>query len=275
MSEEQSKRLRNGILIALIGALFGSILTIFGQPYINRLFEEAKIPNLLKESGQANIKGLPKDIQGQIAFITTDYSLSHIDGGTAEQITITISSSDSISLESISIDPISESNSVNQINERIIKIEIPEIRPSGKISFEITHSPESQILINEILKSGEISETEFKSYDSGLKWWGYLLIGAGIMLIIGIMWLIYSTLSTGAKYLVSLESPETENSEVAKSKIASIIIIVLAFNFLSMFDLGIVDIPRIPISDFFYALMIYLLFTNFKAIKATFKKAEE
>ena len=119
MSEHRESSFRNGIIIALIGAVFGALVTIVGQPYINQIFEKAKTPKLLREYHQTNIESLPDNVKSQISLITTRYGLSHSGGGSAEQITVTIKSSDKIPLQSIVIDPSSETNSINEINDNL------------------------------------------------------------------------------------------------------------------------------------------------------------
>ncbi len=272
MSKNKDSSFNKGIIIALVGAIFGALVTIVGQPYVNELFEEAKTPKIIRDYHKPSIEGLPSNVKNQISLITTRYSLKHTGGGSAEQITVTINSSRKLPVQNIVIDPKSEKSSINQVNEKIIKIEIPAIRPDGSLSFEVTHSPDNKIQIDEIAKTGAINSS-FVNRSFGMEWWQYVLIALFAIAWIGLVWLAYLALRKGADYLVSLESSGgSNNTEVSNSKIASIVVGVLAFNFISMLDLGIIDLPYIPIRDIFYAFLFYILVTNYKAIKLFFSK---
>ena len=276
MTEQRDSSFKNGIIIALVGAVIGALVTIVGQPYINRIFEEAKTPKLLREYHQTKIESLPDSVKSQISLITTRYSLIHTGGGSAEQVTITITSLNKIPLRGIVIDPSSEPNSINEINDNIMKIEVPAIRPTGKLFFEITHSPKNQIKIDEIAKIGEIVSSNFNSPGPSREWWRYILIGLFLFFWIGIIGFGYWALNKGAMYLISLESISDKNvAEPSRSKIATIIVVVLTLNIISKLDLGVIDLPYIPISDIFYAVLLYLIVTNYRALKSLLSKALE
>ena len=205
MSENGANNFRNGVIVALVGAVFGALVTIVGQPYVNQIFEETKTPKLLQEKHSTNIASLPSNVKSQIALITTRYSLRHVGGGAAEQVTITIKSSEEVPLSNLIIDPSSEPNSINEISKYIKKIEIPVIRPTGVLLLEITHSPKNEIEIDEISKIGEVVSSNFSSSGPAMEWWQYLLIGLFFLVWGGFIWFAYLFLSKGAKYFVSLE----------------------------------------------------------------------
>ncbi len=274
---ENNKTFRNGIIVALIGAIFGALVTIVGQPYMNQIFEEAKTPKLLKEYRQTNISSLPDAVRKQITLVTSRYTIRHVDGGTAERITISIDSDEGISASSIVIDPSSETATFREINENFKKIEIPAIRPKGQMSFEITHSPNNQIRVEEILKAGEIVDSEFEVMTShNNKWWMNLFIGLLLTGIVSILTAVYFSLKKGANYIVIIEGTSGENiSYETRSKIASVFSLAITYNFISYFGFINLSLPRIPIQDAFYALLIYVIIINYKKILTAIEKVQE
>ncbi|MBT3133672.1 hypothetical protein KL866_00785 [Alteromonas sp. ALT199] len=274
MPENEKSSFKHGIIVALIGAIFGALVTIVGQPYVNQVFEEAKTPRLVKEYHQTNVRGLPDNVRKQITLITSRYNIRHVGGGPAEEITVSIHSDKDISASSIVIDPSSETATVKDVNGKFKKIEIPAIRPKGQVSFEITHSPSNQIQLEEISKSGEIVDSEFAARSSRNGWWEYFIVGLILTVILGILIVIYISLKKGADYLVGMESGTSDNIDAEKkTKIASILVLVITYNFISYFGLGGLSLPRIPIQDAFYALLMYVIVTNYKRILIIIEKA--
>lgn len=276
MPENDKSSFKHGIIVALIGAIFGALVTIVGQPYVNQIFEETKTPKLVKEYHQTNVKGLPDDVRKQITLITSRYNIRHVGGGPAEEITLSIHSEEDISASSIVIDPSSEAATFKEVNGKFKKIEISAIRPKGQVSFEITHNPNNQIQIEEISKVGEIVDSEFSARSSRNFWWEYLFIGLFLSLILSILAAVYLSLKKGADYIIGVEIESSENIDSEKkAKIASIFVLVISYNFISYFELGGLSLPRVPIQDAFYALIMYIVVTNYKKILIAIEKAQE
>lgn len=262
-------KFRSGVFIAVIGAVFGALITIIGQPYVNQLFEEAKTPKLTKDVRSTNINQLPPEVKNQISLVTSRYSIQHISGGTAENLTIDIVTSEDIPLANLVVDPSSEPHQIDAINGNRFKIEVPSIRPGGLISYEITHSPNISIESSEIIGQGEIDVFQWSGSVSGMEWYQYLLLAAFIILWIVIIYIAWRALNRAAQHFVSLEATGTEDRK--NSKLASILVGLVSFNFISRMDLGIIDLPSIPIGDMFYALLIYIIVTNYTALKKSIR----
>lgn len=263
-------------ILTIIGAVLGSVLTIVGQPYINEKFEERKTPQLVKETISHNLNYLPNDVKEQITIVSTRYSLENVSGGTAEDITITITSDSNFPDKAIVINPQSEKYQLNSTDHKIKKIEVPNIRPSGIVSFEITHNPQNHISISEVIRTGVILSSDATRQDGDNSWWQYVLLLLFIFFWVGLIWLFYISLSKGAKYFLSLDKgEEIEVNENFRSKFSVILVAILCINLLAGMNLGLIDIPHIPIRDIFYALVIYILVINYKSLKAILKKLSD
>lgn len=255
--------MKSNLIVGIISVVIGSFITIFGQPYVNDYFESSKTPILLKELHQTNIDNLPNDVKKQITLVTTRYNLRQIQGGTAEHLTIKVTSSDTLLVSNLIVDKKSEANKLLDISETFKKIEVDSIRPNGSLSFEVTHSPSNLITIEEIAKLGMIIESEIEQIDDSFRWWEYLLIiMISVIFPACIVLGLFFFLNKVVNYFYLLESGQ---SKADYSSLAWIIAIITIFCILSKIK-GF-PLPEIHVSELFYAVMLFIVISNYKKIK--------
>lgn len=250
----------NGILAAVIGAIIGAMLTVIGTPIINNSFESNKIAGIAKEVSTTKISNLPQNVQEQIALVTTKYSLKHMTGKTGKGITISLSASEKISKNNFIIDKVSEPHEINSFDGLNYKINIPTFRPKSKFDIEVTHSPKTKIVWNEIIEEGLVIETDVpvssKIWD--IFWNAATLV---ILLACGFLILLFLLLKYLVNLVLLLDVDSGRNlEENEKRKFAWIIFSLWILSYL---------IKGVSSSNFFisfveafFGLLLYLLITN-------------
>ena len=213
MAEIQDKKKSNSFLIAVASAILGSLVTIIGQPYISNLYEETKLPIISRERSTTNISSLPDNVKDQISVITTRYALKHYSGGSGKDVSILIKGTSQLDVANLIVDPGSEPNIVTQLNKQQIKVDIKSIRPNGKIVMEITHSPDNDIVWEDLIGEGSILNISSINSDDGFDKYDFYLILFIIALLL-VLIAIGIFLRKGAKDFVNIEDSGNCNGQV-------------------------------------------------------------
>lgn len=263
--------MKGNLFVAIVSVILGSLITIVGQPYVNQYVEGSKTPVLLKKFDQTNIENLSDDVKKQISLVTTRYSLRQIQGGTAEDLTVKVTSTNDLPISNFVIDKNSETNSVIDISKTFKKIEVKSIRPNGLLSMEITHAPDNKITIEEIVKLGYITDNEIEKIESSMQWWQYLLLALLAVFWGGVIYLAYLAIVKTINHFSIIESGLTEPDKKGFPYTLAIIVgFLITLSIVSR--LKIIPLPTVNVSEFFYAVMLYLIVSNYEKIKKIIDK---
>lgn len=264
------------LIISVVSVCVGTLLALFGKPYIEQKIQERKVPILLKKIYRTDITGLSEELQRKITVLPVKYTLEHKVGGSAKNLTIYMRSETSISPSELSFGEKFEDYITKQVDKNSIKIDIPTVRPGGIITFELLTGINNKIQFQELVEVGKIhSEESYKVQD---KQFEYLII-VGIVLFV-IIWgsviiiIIYGVLKVRVYWRNMELSPDRTSGNI-RGPLITLMIIIILYNLIQN-SLGAVSgflpLPYISFGSLFYAFSLYLLITRYKLIEDVLKK---
>ena len=265
MSEEGgTSRVFSSAGVALLGAISGALLTIVGQPYAEKLYSESQLPTLTKAVRVPSLTSLPSSVAGKIDFVVTSYRIEHRSGKAAEDLSITVRTSEPLAKESFKLDPSSEVHKFVVLSDQQARIDVPKMRPRTHLAVEVAHPPDVKLQWSEVLSQGSVVSANRIAQASRTNWGTTILITAIFAVIVTSIVLVAYGLYRGVVRLANLE-PGNEPAASERKVLLYIIAGVVGYNY--VLRLGVLPRqllpPSVPLSDVFYGLLIFLIVANF------------
>lgn len=267
-------------IVAIISVVVGSLLTLFGQPFINEKIQEKRVPILVKEVYRPDISGLSAELQKQVTILPVKYTIEHKVGGTAKNLTISINSDSPIRSSELRFSERSEGYSLRQITEKSIKIDVPVIRPpDGIVTFELLTGVNNKLQFQELAEEGKILTTESFAAENKKS----NLLAIAVIAVIIVLWGALVTILVtifrriGAHWR-NMEIAAEKASNDIREPLVKLMIILIVYDLIvgSLGPVGgFLPVPRLSFTEMFYAFCLYLLITRYKLIEAVLQKNTE
>lgn len=228
---------------------------------------------LLSEISKPFLKSLDEPIRKQIKTITSTYSIQHSQGSTAEDITLIFKSSEPLDKKSIAVVSGADKYKLTEVSGNEVHIDFASIRPTGGASITIAHSPESDILFDHLIHTGQIMgkhlyENKESPVNSPL-----ILVTIMIVIIVAFVALFILVGHYVAKRFVHTE--DLVSGEATKEQriyVASIIICIFIYNMVTENFQGGLPLPKISLVEVLCGVVLYMVLTNFANLKTTLRK---
>jgi hypothetical protein len=261
--------IKKEIIIAVVAIIFGSALTILGQPIFNRYFENTQTPILETDIHVPDINSYPSEIKSQISIVPIVYNLTHYSGGTAKGITILLDSVDPIEKSQLIFDSLSEPYTIDFISTTV-KIDIQTVRPEGFIAFQVFVDPGNKIKWSHLIEEGKIIEEGSSPSDTNTMTLIMILVAVVIVILVVVIF---------ARYWVKtiVDAADATNVTIGRAELISfiesnevfliqIIIGIFAYNFLASAipTLLFIRLPTVSFEQIFYALFMIFFVINFR-----------
>ena len=267
-------RILRDLALVVIGALLSALVT----PYAADRFEQNKTPMLIKESSQP-LSSLSEDERSThgITLWPVTYDLRHMRGGTAKNISILIAGPKTLKNAQLQLSPESEKAALVRVDDKTTRVDVPEIRPGGRVHFSLTVPGRKEVSITERAEQGTImSEADYRSIDTARS-------QAVKQLLIGLVIVIWILLLTGLIAVVWRLGRRWHQIETSAAGVPAfsgslvwLIAGVLIYNVVGG-ALGpfAIMLPTIRVSELFWALAFYLLATRYRLIEDALRRRPE
>ena len=150
--------MREKLIVAVVSALVGSLITLGGMWGIRSM--ERNVPVLEKDVYRFDISRLSPEFQRRVTALPVKYTLRHKAGGTAKNVTIFLNSNSAVTPSELIFDKWCEYYKSVQVDSNSIRIDIPSVRPSGIVMFEILTEAKNEIQFRERVEEGRIFNIE-------------------------------------------------------------------------------------------------------------------
>ncbi|EPS3433155.1 TPA: hypothetical protein ACPHTU_004447 [Vibrio alginolyticus] len=265
--------MKNQLLSAILGAIIGAIISAFGTPIVNDWLSSNKEPLLLSEISKPFLKSLDEPVRKQIKTITSTYSIQHTQGSTAEDITLIFKSSEPLDKNSVAVVSGADKYKLTEVAGNEVHIDFASIRPTGGASITIAHSPESDILFDHLIHTGQIIGKHLYEREESPVNNPFILVIIMIFIIVTCVVLFMVVGHYVAKRFVQTEDEVSgEATKDQRIYVASMIIGVFIYNMVTQHIQGSLPLPKISLVEVLCGVVLYLILTNFTNLKKILRK---
>jgi len=263
-----SNILKSQVVIAIISAVIGSLVTVLGAPIVEDWLSSNKEPLLLSEISKPSLNGLEESVQDQIKTISTTFSAQHTQGSSAEKITLIVKGTMDLDDKSIAVSSNADTHKIKLVSPTEAHIDFPAIRPTNGFSVTIIHSPQNQITFDHLIDNGKIvGRYAYEQQNSTVNNPIFLVLILFTILALLIV-LMFVAGYYGAKNIVNKEEQLNEITKNNRVFIASIIIGAFVYNVLIENLSDSLPLPELKFSEVLCAVLLYLLLSNYDKLKA-------
>ena len=267
--------MRQKLIVAIVSVALGSVLTLVVKPYIDQKIEERKVPVLVREVYRPDVSGFPAELKRQVTVLPVKYTLEHKAGGSAQNLSIFVSSDGSISPSELKFARWFEDYTPKQIDKNSIRIDIPTVRPGSGVTFELLSDVNNKIQFQEVLGVGRVLGVEayaaqVQKTDIAIK------VGIGVailawLFLIGIVIFVFRRVRA---YLHDMDIGRERPRESIRGPVLTFLVGMMVYDTVRG-SLGpltpFLPLPYFSFSAFFYAFCLYLLITRYKLLEDVLK----
>lgn len=250
-------------------AVVTCLLTLVGNFALQRFIQEKAKPLLAKDVFRTDLSGLPQEIQRQIPLIPIKYSLQHKSGAAAQNVTIIVKGDGPLSVADLKFSPESEDHQVGVVDQYSFKINIPTIRPSGLVSFQIIVPVANQISFTELVENGQIVfAKDLEAQKQKTSFYEIAMVVSGVALWLAfISWIGVLIWQVGKWWR---DKGTTASPDELKSRMVFLITVLFIYE-IATDSLGpfsaFLPVPHISFSEIIDAFILYFLVTRYKLIE--------
>ncbi len=264
-SKSESSPLRERIILLVLG----SVLSLGGKFLIDKAIESRTLPVIVKDLYQPDLSSFPPELRQQVYAVPVKYSLQHKGGAAAKNVAILVRSSTALPSSELKFSSDSEPHQAVQTDPNTIRVEIPTLRPSASVSFQMATTVSNTVSITEIsdeanfLTTAQFTQKALSS-DELTK---VALISLGAVVWVAVLGTMVLVLLNLKKWWLEIETDGV--SEKMRNRILGIIVGLMIYNtVMSAFGVfgGFLPLPRIPFDGILYGFLLFILFTRYKAI---------
>ncbi|WP_305819329.1 hypothetical protein [Photobacterium leiognathi] len=265
--------MKNQLLSAVLGAIVGAIISAFGTPIVNDWLSSNKEPLLLSEISKPFLKSLDEPIRKQIKTITSTYSIQHSQGSTAEDITLIFKSSEPLDKKSIAVVSGADRYKLTEVSGNEVHIDFASIRPTGGASITIAHSPESDILFDHLIHTGQIiGKHLYENKESPVNNPLILITIMTAIIVTFVVLFIFAGHYAAKRFVYTEDNVSGKATTEQRIYVASIIIGIFIYNIVNENLQGSLPLPKISLVEVLCGVVLYLVLTNFANLKAALRK---
>lgn len=152
------------------------------------------------------------------------------------------------------------------LTPRSIQIDVESIRPNSTVIVEVSHAPSSTVEWKTFIAEGKIKDIVDFNKEADSTFFGRPIVQTAMATIILIAFIIFIVASTKriARAVVT-NDPGASVTDATQTRLVWILGFCVLWNVFN--EIAGIGLLRVPLQEFLYGILIYLLVSNFKLIK--------
>lgn len=253
--------------------------SIIGTETVHQLVLLKQKPLLSRQVIYTDLSSLSADVKKQIALVPTSYTIQNLSSTAAKDVTIFVNSDLGILASDMKFTDDSEEHQISYPDQHSYRINVPNIRPAGHVSFQILSPAINNIHFHELsddanfVSQKDAQATQAEKQSQILAW---VITAFGVIIYLPIVGgLIYLVLKIGRVWR-KIETHEATDIDI-RTPLIMFLVGLYIYDDLILGSLtiwgGFIPLPRINYLELIYIFIFYYIVTRYKLVDAWLKRA--